>query len=326
MDMSSSSDESPDPMKSSSRSSSKAKSKSSSSSSGTIISPKGRITKSTLSAHTLNILKPGYLESRRELLVEPPEEAADDCFLSLFGREAMTKGTKKRRKVESGSGVGDLEDLLNGGFQGNTDSDESEGYTSTSSSSTAPSPEDGGIPKRKKKKRKKSKTPPTPSKKTRCFNCGKVGHMARDCPNPPATPSCNLCGLRHRERCRLQVTCFQCYTPGHTVSECGGRAKLGPFCTLCGDIGHFRDACVEVGSRGEAERRVCLKVGRGRRVEKAWACMTCGREGHWCCFGDGMEGAGYVRVGMEWGAHGGEGTAKDKLGGTLGSCWNWMVR
>ena len=106
MDMSSSSDESPDPMKSSSRSSSKAKSKSSSSSSGTIISPKGRITKSTLSAHTLNILKPGYLESRRELLVEPPEEAADDCFLSLFGREAMTKGTKKRRKVEESVSAG----------------------------------------------------------------------------------------------------------------------------------------------------------------------------------------------------------------------------
>lgn len=82
----------------------------------------------------------------------------------------------------------------------------------------------------------------------KCFNCNKTGHMAVNCPLPPAIPTCTLCGKKHQSRCDLTMECFRCYTPGHSVKDCTRKVPLGKYCTLCTGSDHFRDSCREVGS------------------------------------------------------------------------------
>lgn len=74
-------------------------------------------------------------------------------------------------------------------------------------------------PRRKTSQRKDSDF----QRKIRCFNCNRVGHMAREC----------------RERKR--IVCYSCQKEGHIAKECTRRPT--PECYACGKIGHIQREC-----------------------------------------------------------------------------------
>ena len=110
------------------------------------------------------------------------------------------------------------------------------------------------------KKRKTASDPPellyavqaenkrTPQASKPCFNCGKEGHLARDCRLRNPKNVCGICrGRGHNNKeCRRQgkeykqdhkQSCFNCKRNNHVEEKC----RIN--CGVCGRRGHTRSRC-----------------------------------------------------------------------------------
>lgn len=62
-----------------------------------------------------------------------------------------------------------------------------------------------------------------------CYNCGRGGHIAKDCKEPK----------REREQC-----CYNCGKPGHLARDCDHADEQK--CYSCGEFGHIQKDCTKV--------------------------------------------------------------------------------
>lgn len=86
-----------------------------------------------------------------------------------------------------------------------------------------------------------------------CRNCGKSGHIAKDCTAPPVPPGevilCSNCYKpgHFREECTNEKACNNCRQSGHIARNCTN----DPVCNLCNVAGHLARQCPKSDTLGE---------------------------------------------------------------------------
>ncbi|XP_072880114.1 zinc finger CCHC domain-containing protein 7 [Hemitrygon akajei] len=117
-----------------------------------------------------------------------------------------------------------------------------------------------------------------------CRNCGKKGHLSKNCLAPKKLPSCCLCGVRgHLQRCCPERYCTNCNMPGHWFKNCIERAYWKKQCHRCSMTGHYADACPEIW------RQYHLTTNQGPIItgsnqpaaKKSMYCYNCAKRGHY---------------------------------------------
>lgn len=124
----------------------------------------------------------------------------------------------------------------------------------------------------------------TADKNLTCRNCGRPGHLSKNCPIPKKTPPCCLCA----ERGHLQNTCparycLNCCLPGHYFRECLERSYWNKHCSRCDMKGHYADACPEIWRQYHLTTIPGpIKAASSQSEHSAAAvyCYNCSRKGH----------------------------------------------
>jgi cellular nucleic acid-binding protein len=129
---------------------------------------------------------------------------------------------------------------------------------------------------------------------TKCFRCGKVGHIEANCPNEAKPKPCPLCAQPGHDirNCAISRVCFRCGIPGHLNRDCTYKHNLPKrmVCSICFQSGHYRTNCRRRATDApshDAKCMVCGKTGHFLCTELKWffglqgvSCFNCGRLGH----------------------------------------------
>ncbi|XP_021235643.1 zinc finger CCHC domain-containing protein 7 isoform X2 [Numida meleagris] len=123
----------------------------------------------------------------------------------------------------------------------------------------------------------------TADKNVTCRNCGRPGHLSKNCPVPKKTPPCCLCAERgHLQNSCPARFCLNCCLPGHYFRECLERSYWNKHCSRCDMKGHYADACPEIWRQYHLTTNPGpIKAARSHSEHSAAVyCYNCSRKGH----------------------------------------------
>lgn len=93
----------------------------------------------------------------------------------------------------------------------------------------------------------------------KCYNCGNLGHSAKNCPKGIKCHKCKKYGHMSKDcpnnnsnsNDSNSIKCYTCGKTGHKMGECPN--KKGQYCYLCGKSGHIKANCPDKDKKNKKE-------------------------------------------------------------------------